>query len=453
MSVINFIPLAVGSHANFATNSRISPRTYLQFHQWLGIIAILEGLLHSIALAFSGWVGVSPVVGGITLVVIFITSRVSVQRRFYEVFLKAHVLLAFILVSAIFYHVRPTVVYALSPILAWLVMRLMRAANILHRQIRAGAHGHEATILDLGGAFLVCVKLSRPWDFQPGQYVYLTLPNLSRSSQLHTRSRWSLVERFTEPLQSHPFMIAWWHRSRDDCSQGGYQQPDTVVLIVEKCKGFSEKLARGSAGDIVNVKERLQIHTWSKERSTEESPAPEPVAAGFPDITCWCSQVESTSGQIAIIEGPYGRSLDLGMYDRVLLFATGVGVAAQIPYLKKMLEDFPERRRPQRIALYWETIDSNQVGWALDWISRLLAMDERDHLLIQIFLKDGSSSQDGKKLKCITRTFDEKMVAEEIQSHSGPCVREDVGDMIQKVILQSLRPDIHFRELSFRPST
>jgi NAD(P)H-flavin reductase len=38
------------------------------------------------------------------------------------------------------------------------------------------------------------------------------------------------------------------------------------------------------------------------------------------------------------IDGPYGLSLNLASYNHVLMVATGIGIAAQISYVKELLE-------------------------------------------------------------------------------------------------------------------
>src|SRR5438034_115156 len=58
----------------------------------------------------------------------------------------------------------------------------------------------------------------------------------------------------------------------------------------------------------------------------------------------------------ATIEGPYGNELNLGSYGTVLLFATGIGIAGQLPYVKQLLEGYHNCKvKTRRIALFWET--------------------------------------------------------------------------------------------------
>lgn len=52
MSTINLIPLALGGHMNLITNCcDIKVKNYQHVHRWLGRVAIVEGLVHSIMTA------------------------------------------------------------------------------------------------------------------------------------------------------------------------------------------------------------------------------------------------------------------------------------------------------------------------------------------------------------------------------------------------------------------
>jgi hypothetical protein len=50
MSTINLMPLVLGEHMNFVANRcGVSLRAYAHMHEWLGGVAILEGLVHVVA--------------------------------------------------------------------------------------------------------------------------------------------------------------------------------------------------------------------------------------------------------------------------------------------------------------------------------------------------------------------------------------------------------------------
>lgn len=139
-------------------------------------------------------------------------------------------------------------------------------------------------------------------------------------------------------LQSHPFQISWAYQD-----EKGRQ---VLVLLVKPRRGFT--------GQLTLAPSDRRYH--------------------------------------AFVEGPYGRHLNLGQYGTVLLFATGIGIAGQLPYLKELLELYIDCRvKTRRISLFWE-IDkegkssfqkSSPIGltrsvyryWVRSWMDRLLEMD------------------------------------------------------------------------------
>ncbi|KAI3339697.1 hypothetical protein F4824DRAFT_454462 [Ustulina deusta] len=84
-------------------------------------------------------------------------------------------------------------------------------------------------------------------------------------------------------FEFHPFQICWAFRDESD--------RQVIVLLAQPRRGFTRKLLGSSS---------------RKYR--------------------------------ALIEGPYGKSLSVGKYGTVLLLATGVGIAGQLPYIKELLE-------------------------------------------------------------------------------------------------------------------
>jgi NAD(P)H-flavin reductase len=109
----------------------------------------------------------------------------------------------------------------------------------------------------------------------------------------------------TSFAQLHPFCVAWWY-SKDGS--------DYIVLIIEKKNGFTKQLCSHRSIELNNNVEMA-----------------------------------------VLIEGPYGRELDLDSYGTVLLFATGIGIAAQLSYIWQLLNRFQtSQSRTKKIQLYWQ---------------------------------------------------------------------------------------------------
>lgn len=109
-------------------------------------------------------------------------------------------------------------------------------------------------------------------------------------------------------VQSHPFYIAWQEKDEKGCS--------VLVIIIERQRGLTRAMY------------------------AQESTHP----AMYP--------------QALVLDGPYGVHLDLTKYRTVLLFATGIGIAGQLPYFEHLLRCHHDRKtRSKKISLFWE-IDS-----------------------------------------------------------------------------------------------
>lgn len=98
-----------------------------------------------------------------------------------------------------------------------------------------------------------------------------------------------MIESF---LHTHPFMIASW---TEGTAPG-------LFLLVSPKNGFTRKL--------------LQYARPYSEDSAD------------------------SDYRIAWFSGPHGRPMDLGQYGSVIMFATGLGIAAQLPHLKDLIKGY-----------------------------------------------------------------------------------------------------------------
>ncbi|PWW75121.1 hypothetical protein C7212DRAFT_42461, partial [Tuber magnatum] len=56
----------------------------------------------------------------------------------------------------------------------------------------------------------------------------------------------------------------------------------------------------------------------------------------------------------ALLEGPFGIEHDLGSYGTILMFISGVEIAAQVLYIRRLLEGRSmSKARTQCIVTYW----------------------------------------------------------------------------------------------------
>lgn len=384
LSVINLMPLALGSHMNFiASRCRIRPQSYERMHRWVGKVAIVEGLIHSVmAAAFKLPASHTPpaVIAAAVLATIYFTSNGLVRRNLYELFVILHLLLVGALFLAVWLHTKSgkvleaPKVYLLTASCLWLLTRLVRLANLLYRNFRYNKlppdsrqrriQSSHCTVMRLPDAFHICVTLAQPWkEPRAGQWWYLTFgPALGPGAI----------------FQSHPFVAAWWYKSADtedkkpdtgdkrlhtgdkrwdtgnkrldtedkrsDTGDKGPDTgekrsdagcPDTVVFIGQPKSGFTQ--------DIFLAGNEAELKEMTKNTGTQELNG------------CVCTTVDESISMRAIVEGPYGEELDLSSYGTVVLVATGVGIAHQIAFARRLLEEHQKwNTKAQKITIFWE---------------------------------------------------------------------------------------------------
>ena len=104
-------------------------------------------------------------------------------------------------------------------------------------------------------------------------------------------------------LEWHPFSVSWW-----SCNDAG--QATSLSLLVKPQHGFTQRLMR-------------------------------------------CAQPEQ--GFYVAIDGPYGQGIDTSRYGTLILLATGIGIAAQMPLIKQTLAEYKAGRTSVRkICVIWQ---------------------------------------------------------------------------------------------------
>ncbi|KAH8430048.1 NADPH oxidase family protein [Aspergillus melleus] len=133
-------------------------------------------------------------------------------------------------------------------------------------------------LCDWGALVRAELRLPRPWAVRAGERVTLGVPAVG------------LFYFF----QAHPFSITWWEENQDG-------KADRVFLLFRARTGFTRKA----------------------------------IMCLEPDREYW-----------AWIDGPFGPSAvyrcgatrDLGDYGHIFMVTTGIGIAAQLPYMKELVQ-------------------------------------------------------------------------------------------------------------------
>lgn len=148
------------------------------------------------------------------------------------------------------------------------------------------------------------VDLPRPRSIRPGQFVYIWAPAVSA---------WSFA-------QSHPLSVAWWNR--DDPSEEKEQTTkrnhdeiaNSLTLLIQPMEGFSNHLF-SSTENFIRV----------------------------------------------MVDGPYGVPVPTEQYGTIVLFASGIGIAAQLPFIKQALQDIEACRTSlRRVSLVWQVDNESE---------------------------------------------------------------------------------------------
>jgi hypothetical protein len=151
-------------------------------------------------------------------------SFLYLRQRLYEWFLKSHLFFALGLCGLLWYHIplgyhQSTICLALASAL-WSIQELFWIVRLGFRNIGSQRSNIVDTITypALEGSSEVMsltVKLKRPWTARPGQYLYITVPRVSRH-----RGGFA---------QAHPYMVAW--------SEG-----PSITIFVQRLNGFSNDI-------------------------------------------------------------------------------------------------------------------------------------------------------------------------------------------------------------------
>ncbi|KAI4148979.1 MAG: hypothetical protein L6R39_002629 [Caloplaca ligustica] len=369
LSVVNMVPLVIlaGRNNPLIGLLNISFDNFNLVHRWFGRIVVLQALAHTIAEVMkivdkSGWKNlqtafqnsqmlITGLVATVAFVAITLQASAALRHAFYETFLHLHIALVILSLVFLWKHLEDThpQKYLLAMIILWALERFARLTSLIYRNVGRGGTKAELELLP-GDACRVTLKMVRPWTFQPGQYVFITVPSVGL---------WT----------SHPFSLAWSSSGVDDMQQDsekGYKvftddilansnDKTSMSLIIRRRSGFTDKLFEKA------------------ERST----------TGITTIS-------------AYVEGPYGGHAVLHSYGTVMIFAGGVGITHQVPFVRDLVAGYASGTvAARKVILVWVIQSPEHLEWIRPWMTTILAMDKRrDVLRIQLFVTRPRSTKE-----------------------------------------------------------
>lgn len=335
----------------------ISYDTFNLYHRWLGRLVALESFVHTLAFAVN-WVDVNGsgsltdglfngafhLDGTIAMLVLFLMILLAwspTRHAWYEFFVNAHRLMFWIVMGTVWGHLQighlPQYSWIQLVLAGYLLEWTMRSLQLVWLNVSRKRGFTSVTIEALpGDACKLTFKLARPADIPPGSFVHVYFP---------------LLTPFL-PLTSHPFSVAWTtesprHALADDLEKG-------TTLYDPTDPDFDR------ANRIVTS---VQLITKARSGLTRRM---------YNKASAAATGIYKTTG---FLEGPYGHARPLDSYGTVLLFAGGVGITAQLMYVRSLLQGVAAGTTATRhVKLVWSIADLNAMEWAKDIIDELLHM-------------------------------------------------------------------------------
>ncbi|CVL08721.1 related to ferric reductase Fre2p [Fusarium mangiferae] len=339
-------------------------KTYNNFHRWVGRIATLQAVIHSIGytiiiLQRGGWKYFCQIwtftfwwTGELATIFICLLVGLSVfwvRRQNYEFFLITHIVLSFWILVTMLGHVSifsgayDALVWV--PAFIWLLDRVIRGLRIV--AFNPKFWDTKALITHNEDAHIIRVTVSTSsslYSIEPGAFYYIMVLN-----------RWNFWE-------SHPFTVA-------TISGSGHFAADTL-------EEDSPLLNNGSSGELRPASEKYHremsflIRPYdsftSRLRGYAEEERPKPATV-----------------RVAI-DGPYGKTLPLEQFSKVLFIVGGSGIAVPLSYIQRLTAS---SNKTSRIEVHWAV---RQPAFAVDVLNHELSdILGNDRVEINIYLTAG----------------------------------------------------------------
>jgi hypothetical protein len=216
------------------------------------------------------------------------------RKPSYEFFLRTHQVLAFACAYALWRHLRSKS----------LIVRICLYTS-------TGTFGltsllQVCSILYRNVSFQRGFPRARVTKMSSGIKVTIMVPSRLQIKPGQYINLWIPSISFWSFLQSHPFVVA-------SCADG---EQTTLELLIGPQKGLTSKYLRNS----INI-----------------------------------SGSASADLRLALFSGPHGLSAPLADFETVLLVASGLGIATQLPYLRHLIRGYNDFQvRTRRIHLVWQ---------------------------------------------------------------------------------------------------
>ena len=294
----------------------------------------------------------------LTLLVLLVQSSSAIRSAFYEVFIHLHVGLIILALVFLFFHLAGFQQrnYLVAAVVVWVTMRLLRLLTFI--KCNVGREGTKASVEVLpGNALRISISTARKVQARPGTYFYLYIPSVGL---------WT----------SHPFSIAW-------------SDQELPLSLTTSESIYEEKLPAKRSG--VDPDSRQILSAVIRRRT------------GFTDLLYQKADNAGAHNGVkltlnAYVEVGYGiHQSVLSSCGTVMLFAAGVGITHQIPYVRHLVEGHAAGTvAARKVVLVWVTQSPEHLEWIRPWMTQILSMEKRrEVLLIKLFI---TQPKDGKQV-------------------------------------------------------
>jgi len=237
----------------------------------------------------------------LTVAILLVLCIRPLRRRWYELFLRTHQILAGIILYTVWAHTRGSdkSVARYGSIAIAAIFGLVSIGHLLHilvlnRMFYRGLP--RARIAVSSNVVRLTVDIPTALRLFPGQYINIYMPGVSF---------WSF-------LQSHPFVVA----SAQLCGNR-----TTLELVVEARHGWTSKL-------LLRSRDHDHADDW---------------------------QSRTKRSYLCLFSGPHGRRESVDDYDAVVLVASGWGLTGLLPYLQHLIRGYNTlTTRARCIHLIWQ---------------------------------------------------------------------------------------------------
>jgi hypothetical protein len=323
LSLVNMIVLFASGHFSFYSDILgISRRTCQQIHRATAWMAGILLALHIIVVkaiqgkpslglftfivspSTSGWMCTNSLQGAACMGGLLLFSIPFIRHHAYEIFHFTHLILSGFLLYGIWQHLPSTNLfprlYAILIIVFLLLAPALQFVTILYRNGAFLSHGCTRVLVvcdDSGGG-------DEKDDMNAVMKVRVVLPRPMKLEAGQYINLWMPTVSLWSWAQVHPFTVISWSP----------EAQETLELFIQPRHGFSANLLRHAC-------------------------AVRPGSASF----------------IGLITGPHGISKDVDRYESILVIASGFGIAAAIPYLKKLIYSYNTiTSRTRRVHFVWQ---------------------------------------------------------------------------------------------------